>query len=278
MKKKILKLLYKIKEFIKNISNKYFFGKYKITYDYINTKPNFKEYLFKFIFIFICVGWFLYLLFDDIKYAILFALILTTFYINEVILNNKKIAFESFILSELTIYTSQISLLISYNNIYSSLKEVTKYLSNPVKSDLLEVINKIDNNISITEAFEDFNKKYNNRTITLFNQTLELFDTHGDSDASTVLQIISEEMNMLKIKKDKFFKYKKEWRLNFYVVVVLCLIMPLILRALIPDIYVDFMSSFGSIVMIGILLMNLFIIKKVETIYRDQNIGEGGYK
>ena len=44
------------------------------------------------------------------------------------------------------------------------------------------------------------------------------------------------------------------------------------------DIYSDFMASFGSIVMIGVLLLNLFVINKVELIYRDQSIGEGGYK
>lgn len=63
--------------------------------------------------------------------------------------------------------------------------------------------------MTITDAFKEFNERYNNRTITLYNQTLELFDEHGDSDAGTVLQIISEELNMLKIKKDKFFKYKR---------------------------------------------------------------------
>ena len=83
---------------------------------------------------------------------------------------------------------------------------------------------------------------------------------------------------MLKIKKDKFLKYKKEWRLNFYVIAILSLVMPLILRAMIPDIYSEFMNSFGTIVMIIVLAINLFVIKKVETIYRDQNIGEGGYR
>lgn len=69
------------------------------------------------------------------------------------------------------------------------------------------------------ESFNYFNQKYNNRIITLFNQTLELFDEHGNSDANTVLHIISEEMNMLKIKKDRYLKFKREWRLNFYVVI-----------------------------------------------------------
>lgn len=278
MKKKVLGILNKIKNTFKRINNKFFFGRYNSTYKYINKKTSLKEYIIKFLFSFMLIGAFLYFLFNNIVSAIIVSFVLTIFIINEIQLNNKKLNYENYILSELTIYTSQMSLLVSYNNIYSALKEVTTFLSNPVKDDLLNVISKIDSGVSITEAFNEFNEKYNNRTITLFNQTLELFDSHGDSDASTVLEVISDEMNMLKVKKDKFLRFKKEWRLNFYVVVVLCLVMPLILKAMIPDIYNDFMGSFGTIVMIGIIIMNLFVIKKVEMIYRDQSIGEGGYK
>ena len=131
-------------------------------------------------------------------------------------------------------------------------------------SKIKDVINNINKGKKINKSFENFNRKYNNRTVTLFNQTLELFDEHGDSDAGTVLQIISEELNMLKIKKDKFLKYKKEWRLNFYVIAILSLVMPLILRAMIPDIYSEFMNSFGTIVMIIVLAINLYVIKKVN--------------
>lgn len=278
MKKKVLGILNKIKNTFKRINNKFFFGRYNSTYKYINKKTSLKEYIIKFLFSFILIGAFLYFLFNNIISAVIVSFVLTIFIINEIQLNNKKLNYENYILSELTIYTSQMSLLVSYNNIYSALKEVTTFLSNPVKDDLLNVISKIDSGVSITEAFNEFNEKYNNRTITLFNQTLELFDSHGDSDASTVLEVISDEMNMLKVKKDKFLRFKKEWRLNFYVVVVLCLVMPLILKIMIPDIYNDFMGSFGTIVMIGIIIMNLFVIKKVEMIYRDQSIGEGGYK
>jgi len=278
MKKKIKEFSNSIKRFFQRINDKFFFGRYKGTYRYINQKSSIIEYIIKFLFIYVLVGLFLFFLFNNLIYALIIAFVFTIFFLNEVILNAKKISYESYILSQLTIYTSQVSLLVTYNNIYSSLKEVIRFLDYPVKQDLEEVISKIDSGMSITESFDDFNKKYNNRTITLYNQTLEIFDEHGDSDAGTVLQIISEEMNMLKIKKDKFFKYKKEWRLNFYVVVILSLIMPIILKTMISDIYAGFMASFGSIVMIGVLLMNLFIIKKVETIYRDQSIGESGYR
>jgi len=278
MKKKIKELFNKTKEFFQKINNSFFFGRYRTTYKYINKEYSIKEYLIKFFFIYILISCFLFLLFNNLYYALGISFALTIFFLNEVILNVKKISYESYILSQLTIYTSQTSLLVAYNNIYSALKEVVGFLDHPLKDDLENVIRKIDSGISISKAFEDFNKKYNNRTITLYNQTLELFDEHGDSDAGTVLQIISEEMNMLKIKKDKFFKYKKEWRLNFYVVAILSLTMPLILRAMIPDIYNNYMASFGSLVMIGVLLINLFFIKKVETIYRDQSIGEGGYR
>jgi len=278
MKKKIKELFNKTKEFFQKINNSFFFGRYRTTYKYINKEYSIKEYLIKFFFIYILISCFLFLLFNNLYYALGISFALTIFFLNEVILNVKKISYESYILSQLTIYTSQTSLLVAYNNIYSALKEVVGFLDHPLKDDLENVIRKIDSGISISKAFEDFNKKYNNRTITLYNQTLELFDEHGDSDAGTVLQIISEEMNMLKIKKDKFFKYKKEWRLNFYVVAILSLTMPLILRAMIPDIYNNYIASFGSLVMIGVLLINLFVIKKVETIYRDQSIGEGGYR
>jgi pilus assembly protein TadC len=170
------------------------------------------------------------------------------------------------------------SLLVSFNNIYSSIKEVIRFLDYPLNKDLEKVISNIDSGKSITDSYNEFNEKYNNRTITLFNQTLELFNEHGDSDAGTVLHIISEEMNMLKIKKDKFLKFKKEWRLNFYVVVIMCMIMPIILKLMIPDIYSNYMDSFGSIVMIIIIFVNLVIIKKIESIYRNQSIGEGGYR
>lgn len=278
MKKEKKGLFKRIKTFFNNINNKYFFGRYKGTYKYINKESNVKEYIIKFIFIYALISCFLFLLFNNLYYALGISFVVTIFFLNEVILNSKKISYETYILSQLTIYTSQMSLLVAYNNIYSALKEVVSFLDYPVRDDLENVIRKIDSGVSITESFNEFNEKYNNRTITLYNQTLELFDEHGDSDAGTVLQIISEEMNMLKIKKDKYFKYKKEWRLNFYVVAILSLVMPLILRAMIPDIYTNYMASFGSLVMIGVLVMNLFIIKKVETIYRDQSIGEGGYR
>ena len=278
MRKKKKERFNKIKKFFRNLNDKFFFGKYKTTYKYINKESNLKEYIIKFLFIYSLITCFLFLLFNSILYALGISIIVTIFFLNEVVLNAKKISYETYILSQLTIYTSQVSLLVSYNNIYSSLKEVVRFLDYPVKDDLEDVIKNIDNGISITDSFKEFNEKYNNRTITLFNQTLELFDEHGDSDASTVLQIISEEMNMLKIKKDKFFKYKKEWRLNFYVVAVLSLVMPIILKLMIPDIYADYMASFGLVVMIGVLIMNGFVIKKVENIYRDQSIGEGGYR
>jgi len=278
MKKKMTEIINSIKNTFKKINNMFFYGRYKGTYNYINQKSSIKEYIIKLLFIFAIISIFLFLLFNNLVYSIIISFILSIFFLNEIVLNIKKINYETYILSQLSIYTSQVSLLVSYNNIYSSLKEVLEFVEEPIKSDLKDVINNINKGKKINKSFENFNRKYNNRTVTLFNQTLELFDEHGDSDAGTVLQIISEELNMLKIKKDKFLKYKKEWRLNFYVIAILSLVMPLILRAMIPDIYSEFMNSFGTIVMIIVLAINLFVIKKVETIYRDQNIGEGGYR
>lgn len=271
-------MLKKIKNMIHKINDKYFFGRYKETYKYINKGFNKKEYIIKFIFIYILITSFLFLVFTSIYYSLVLGFVLTIFFINEIVLNSKRLKYENYILSQLTIYTSQMSLLVSFNNIYSSIKDVIRFLDYPLNKDLEKVITKIDSGKRITEAYNEFNEKYNNRTITLFNQTLELFNEHGDSDAGTVLHIISDEMNLLQVKKDKFLKFKKEWRLNFYVVVIMCMVMPIILKLMIPDTYGNYMNSFGSIVMAMIIFVNLIIIKKMESIYRDQSIGEGGYR
>ena len=268
----------KIITILKNINNRYFFGRYTQAYNYINKKSSFKDYLFKFILIYLIIIAFIYLIFVNAIYCTIIAFVITIFLMNEIILNSKKLVYEQYILSQLTIYTSQMSMLITFNNVFSSLKEVTRFLDTPVKDNLLSVIKNIESGKKIGDAFQEFNEKYNNRTITLFNQTLELFDTHGQSDAGIVLHIISEEMNMLKIKKDKFHKFKKEWRINFYVVVFLCMSMPIVLKLMIPTIYEDYMNSFGTILMIIIIIANLVIIKKIESVYRDDSVGEGGYK
>ena len=266
----------KIRKLLDRLNNIFFFGKYKKTYSYINQKPDLKEYILKFTIIFIILNVALSIIFPNIFNTIFLSFVITVFFINKIILNSKKLNYENYILSQLTIYISQMAMLINYNNIYSSIKEATKFLEDSIKSDLEKVIRNIDSGKTILESFNEFNEKYNNKIVTLFNQMLELFDEHGNSDANTVLHLISEEMNMLKIKKDKFLKYKKEWRLNFYVVVFLCLSMPIILKWMIPTIYLAFMYSFGKWVMTGIFLVNLFIIKKTEAIYRNQSIGEGG--
>ena len=51
MKKEKKGLFKKIKTFFDNINNKYFFGRYKGTYKYINKESNIKEYIIKFILI-----------------------------------------------------------------------------------------------------------------------------------------------------------------------------------------------------------------------------------
>lgn len=269
----------KVKTFFHKLSEKFFYSKYKNQLiNYGNKKIKFSDYIFKVITIFIIVFISLTLIFPNIFYCIFIALVVTIFIINRIILNAKKIEYQYFILSQLTIYVSQVSLFIDYNNVYSSLKETINFLSYPIKDDLEKVIKNIESGLSISDSFLEFNEKYNNKTITLFNQSLELFDDFGSSNSSNVLHVISEELNDLKIKKDRFHRFKKEWRLNFYVVTFMCLSMPILLKLTIPDVYLSFMNSFGSIVMVIIFIINLFIIAKIEEVYSDLSIGEDGYR
>ena len=58
MKKKIKNVIFKIKQFINKLSNKYFYGKYKNQiYSYENKKISLIDYLIKVIFIFGVITW-----------------------------------------------------------------------------------------------------------------------------------------------------------------------------------------------------------------------------
>ena len=138
MRKKKKERFNKIKKFFRNLNDKFFFGKYKTTYKYINKESNLKEYIIKFLFIYSLITCFLFLLFNSILFALGISIIVTIFFLNEVVLNAKKISYETYILSQLTIYTSQVSLLVSYNNIYSSLNEVVRFLDYPVKNEVVD--------------------------------------------------------------------------------------------------------------------------------------------
>jgi len=269
----------KIKRFFNRLSNKYFYGNYNNQIlSYENKKTSLIDYIIKILFIWCVTTLCLLLIFPNIYLSIVIGIVVTIFLINTIILNAKKIEHQYFVLSQLTIYVSQVSMFINYNNVYSSLKETLRFLSYPLKDDLEKVIKNIESGMTISDSFKSFNAKYNNKTITLFNQSLELFDNFGSSDASNVLHIISDELNELKIKKDRFYRFKKEWRLNFYVVVFMCLSMPILLKLTMTDVYLSFMNSFGTIVMIAIFLIDLFVIKKIEKVYADLSIGEEGYR
>ena len=87
MKKEKKGLFKRIKTFFNNINNKYFFGRYKGTYKYINMESNIKEYIIKFIFIYALIFCFLFLLFNNLYYALGISFVVTIFFLNEVILN-----------------------------------------------------------------------------------------------------------------------------------------------------------------------------------------------
>jgi hypothetical protein len=147
----------KLKEALQKLNNIFFFGKYKKTYSYINQKPDIKEYILKFIVIFVLLNIALSIIFPNIFNTIILSFIITIFFINEIILNSKKLNCENYILSQLTIYISQMAMLINYNNIYFSIKEATKFLYDPIKSDLEKVIKNIDSGKPILESFNEFN-------------------------------------------------------------------------------------------------------------------------
>lgn len=264
------------KNFLQRINDKYFYGSYRRQSAYIGQSLSFKQYFTYFIKYFIIGFIAMALVFTNMFYAGVCAVIVAFFLMNEVSMNAKKINYEYFLLCELCNYTQNMSLLLKTNNVYQSLNNVLEYIENPIRKDLEKVIEKIDAEMSIAEAFQEFNEKYNYRTVTLFNQTLDLIDKQGNSESESMLYLISKELGDIRIKKDRFLKFKKEWRSQFYIVLLLCLVLPVLLKYMIPEIYVEYMTEWGNFIMFGVVAVNLYIISKVEGIYRNQDIGDGG--
>lgn len=264
------------KSFLQRLNEKYFYGSYKRQSAYIGQSIEFKQYLTYFIKYLLISGIAMYLVFPNIFYTFISSVIISFYLMNEVSMNAKKISYEYFLLCELCNYTQNMSLLLKTNNVYNSLEKVLEYVENPIKKDLENVVEKIDDGMSVVEAFQDFNEKYNYRTVTLFNQTLDLIDTQGNSESQSMLYLISKELGDIRIKKDRFLKFKKEWRAQYYVVLLLCLVLPILLKYMISDIYTEYMNAWGNYVMFAVIGLNLYIISKVEGIYRNQDIGDGG--
>jgi hypothetical protein len=267
----------KIKNMLLKISNLLFYGRYKKEMKDINKNSNFKEYVIKIILSLIVFFIVYFLLFEKIVISVGLTIVTSMFYINQIYLNKKKIEYENYLLAQYSIYTTQTAMLINFNNVYSSLNKVIQFLDQPLKRDVEQVIIDIKNNKSLIDAFEPFNKKYNNRILTQFNKALVIFADNGDSEANITLHHINEQLNELKILKDKYLRFKSGWRNSYYIVVFMALSMPLLLKWVIPDIYFNFIYSWGGILLTAIIFINLFVTKIVEEKYRDQNIGEGGY-
>lgn len=264
------------KSFFQRLNDKYFYGSYRRQSAYMGQSLTIKQYLAYFVKYFIIAFIAMALVFTNMFYAGISAVIVAFFLMNEVSMNAKKISYEYFLLCELCNYTQNMSLLLKTHNVYQSLNNVLEYVENPIRKDLERVIEKIDAEMPINEAFQEFNEKYNYRTITLFNQTLDLIDKQGNSESESMLYLISRELDDIRIKKDRFLKFKKEWRSQFYIVLILCLVLPVLLKYMIPEIYVQYMNEWGNFIMFGVIAVNLYIISKVEGIYRNQDIGDGG--
>lgn len=264
------------KPFFQKLNEKYFFESYRRQNAAIGRKLSIKQYISYFLKYFIITFVALFLIFPSVWYALGAALLCTFFMLNEISMNVKIMSYEYFLLCELCNYTQNMSLLLKTKNVYNSLVACCDFIQDPIKTDLKKVIEKIDNNTPVKEAFQEFNEKYNYRTVTLFNQTLDLIDYQGNSKADSMLYLISKELSDIRVKKDRYLRFKKEWRAQYYIVLLLCMVLPVMLKYMIPDIYVGYMNSFGNYIMFGVIFVNMWVIKKIEGIYRNQDIGDGG--
>lgn len=267
----------KKKSFFQKLNEKYFYESYRQKNEDIGQPLTIKQYLAYFVKYLIISFIGMYLIFPSLLYAIICSIVLAIFILNEVSMNAKVMGYEYYCLCELCNYTQNMTSLLRTNNVHNALVACCDFIGEPIRTDIIDALHKIDDDkMSVKDAFQPFNEKYNYRTVSLFNQTLDLIDQQGSSKAQSMLNLVSRELSDIRVKKDRYLKFKKEWRTQFYIILVLCMVLPIMLKYLIPDIYIGYMEDMGNYIMFGVILVNMYVIKKIEGIYRNQDIGDGG--
>lgn len=168
-----------------------------------------------------------------------------------------------FLLNELGKYTRNVSFYLktSGTNPVIALRNTMDVLDPEVQKDVGKLIKSIEDTATLeTEQF----KKYKFSPLDIFHQILEIKYHHGTDKKAfdRVNHRISNEL----INRDETFRKKKYVRSQVLSIMGLALAIPVMVKYMVGDMYVDFLSSALSLIVIavfyGILLMVAYLLQK----------------
>jgi tight adherence protein B len=203
--------------------------------------------------------------------------ILAGFAVPNVMLFYKKRKRKDKLLSEIGSYINSLANLFStYGNVYQALIQVRELIDEPIRSDVDNVILKLENNLSLKEAFEEFNEKYNNVLLKLFHDTLVLIDENG-GQMDDVLIKLARNYDEAMIRRNERRVAKTPKRKSFYALMKYLIAIPILFMTFSFEYYENFVLSIpGKIMFLLIIGVGIFSAYSIEKIYDKDNMTISG--
>jgi tight adherence protein B len=203
--------------------------------------------------------------------------ILAGFAVPNVMLFYKKRKRKDKLLSEIGSYINSLANLFStYGNVYQALIQVRELIDEPIRSDVDNVILKLENNLSLKEAFEEFNEKYNNVLLKLFHDTLVVIDENG-GQMDDVLIKLARNYDEAIFRRNERRVAKTPKRKSFYALMKYLIAIPILFMTFSFEYYENFVLSIpGKIMFLLIIGVGIFSAYSIEKIYDKDNMTISG--
>ncbi|WP_336883600.1 type II secretion system F family protein [Priestia koreensis] len=201
------------------------------------------------------------------------------FALPNVLLYYRKRKYDDMLYTQLSAYVNTLANLVSTydNNVFRALSEVAGFMDDPVKQDIIQMVRKIEHNISMKKAFDDFYQTYPIEQVKMLHDMLLLIEDYGGEN-SDVLFSIAENFDRALINRKKVRDAKAPNRKAFYSLMTYLIGMPFALMIFSYDYYLTFVQSMvGKGIFIVVIIVGAFSAIKIERIYdNDKILQQGG--
>lgn len=232
-----------------------------------------KEYWLRFIGTFILVFIGAVILYVNVIFALLIALLITIVSNNIILIYRNKKLYQQHIQSQLNLYLNLMAQLLSTDkNLLQSLKSVVISLDSPIKEDLDLLIFEFEHSGNPNKALDDFSKKYSHDMyLKMFHDQLKLYYREG-GNAKVLNEIVEEHSNYM-IAVDQYTRRKGYYRQYIYFFSMFVLFVPAIFLFTQRDMYNLFsLSAFGHITNSIIICAILRTIVETEKDYLNDTL------
>lgn len=179
------------------------------------------------------------------------------------------------IFSETSAYINTCAnLTMTYGDPYRALIDITEkgFIEEPLLNDLKLVVRRIENGVSMEEAFRYFNEKYNNQFLDVFHDNLVLHDKYGGK-MNDVLMQVAKDYDKALARRIMFRNEKYPQRQSFYTLLKILIAFPFILLGLSYEYYASFVdSSTGKIIFLILITIGIISSIKIEFKYEKDDV------